>query len=223
MDTSLFQELKKKLPVCPNVLKKRNYFNSAVLIPLIWDNDEICLLFELRAMGINQEGEICFPGGRFEKGKDKSFLDTAVRETVEELGINKKDIEIIGQMDTLITPYGVTVDSYVAVINCDFENIINYDKREVAAIFKVPLSFFINNKPKEYKVNVNITPYAEDENGKLIQLLPVNEIGLPSKYNNTWHSQKHPVIVYKYSDYVIWGLTANLIDELVYTICNSEL
>ncbi len=223
MDNSLLDIIKSNLPKYPNILKKRYYFNSAVLIPLIIINEEYHLLFELRAMGIHQEGEICFPGGKFEKGKDNSFVDTATRETIEELGININCIEVIGQLDTLITPYGVTVDSFPALLHCDFNSINNFDKKEVAEIFTVPLSFFINNKPDEYKVNVKITPFAEDESGKRIELLPVNEIGLPKRYNNTWHSQKHPVIVYKYKNYVIWGITANLIEELVYTISNSEL
>ncbi len=222
MYDSLTEVIKKQLPKNPNILKKRYYFNSAVLIPLILVDGEYHLLFELRAMGIHQEGEICFPGGRFEKEKDKGFFDTAIRETVEELGIKVNEIEVLGQLDTLITPYGVTVDSFPAIIYCDINNIINYDRKEVAEVFTVPLSFFMNNKPSVYKVNVKITPFAEDENGKRIELLPVNEIGLPERYNNTWHSQKHPVIVYKYGKYVIWGITANLIEELVYLINSFE-
>lgn len=124
-------------------------------------------------------------------------------------------------MDTLITPYGVTVDSFPAIIHTEFNNITNYDRKEVAEIFTVPLSFFINNKPDIYKVNVKITPYAEDETGNKIELLPVNEIGLPKRYNNTWHSQKHPVVVYKFNQYVIWGITANLIEEMIYLMVNE--
>jgi 8-oxo-dGTP pyrophosphatase MutT (NUDIX family) len=221
MHDDIVKNLKNKLPKCPNILKKRYYYNSAVLIPFIKVKGEYCLLFELRAQGIHQDGEICFPGGRFEKGKDLSFADTAIRETVEELGIPQSVIEIIGQMDTLITPYGVTVDSFPAIIHTEFNNITNYDRKEVAEIFTVPLSFFINNKPDIYKVNVKITPYAEDETGNKIELLPVNEIGLPKRYNNTWHSQKHPVVVYKYNQYVIWGITANLIEEMIYLMVNE--
>ncbi len=214
----IFETIKTRLPKCPNILKKRYYFNSAVLIPLIEENGELCLLFELRAKGIHQEGEICFPGGRHEKNIDKNYLETAVRETVEELGILERDIEIIGQMDTLITPYGVTVDSFVAKLSCKLDDIKNFDKSEVEEVFTVPLSFFINTKPDIYKVSVKITPYAEDDNGVKIPLLPVNEIGLPKKYNDVWHSQRHPVIVYKYKEYVIWGITANLVEELVYLL-----
>lgn len=214
----IIETLKKNLPKCPNILKKRYYFNSAVLIPLIEEHNELYLLFELRAKGIHQEGEICFPGGRYEKNIDKSFLETAVRETKEELGILEQDIEIIGQMDTLITPYGVTVDSFIAKLGCKFNDIKNYDQSEVEEIFIVPLSFFINTKPEIYKVSVKIIPYAEDENGAKIPLLPVNEIGLPKKYNDIWHNQYHPVIVYKYKKYVIWGITANLVEELVYLL-----
>jgi len=223
MTDDKFVDLKKVLPSNPNILQKRKYFNSAVLVPIIKVNDEYNLLFELRAKGINQEGEICFPGGGFEKNKDFSFKDTAIRETVEELGIKKEDIEIIGSMDTLLTPYGVTVDSYVGYIHTDFNEIRNYDKKEVEEIFIVPVSFFVNNPPQLYKVNVEINPIETDKDGNKKLLLPVDELGLPKRYANIWNVYKHDVYVYKWKNYAIWGITANIINELVYLVTSDEL
>lgn len=121
-------------------------------------------------------------------------------------------------MDTLITPYGVTVDSFPAIINLDFSEIINYDKKEVEEIFIIPFSFFVENTPQKYNVNIEITPHITDCNGNKTTLLPVEELGLPPKYSGTWHSKSHPVLVYKYENRVIWGITANLINELVYLL-----
>ncbi|MFH0735249.1 MAG: CoA pyrophosphatase [bacterium] len=216
MNAKQLDNLRINLPKNPNILKKRLYFNSAVIIPIIKDNGQYCFLFELRAKGIHQEGEICFPGGRYESDIDKSFLDCAIRETVEELGISKDVIQVLGGMDTLITPYGVTVDSFPAFLNIDFKDIVNYDKKEVEEIFTIPISFFINNKPATYSVRVEITPFITDENGNNVTLVPVLELGLPPRYSKTWHSKKHPVLAYKTDKYIIWGITANLIHEAVY-------
>ena len=43
---------------------------------------------------------------RFDNEKDHSFKDTVLRETEEELGIDKNKIEILGQFNTLGSSYG---------------------------------------------------------------------------------------------------------------------
>lgn len=78
------------LPKYPGVLGRDRFFNSAVLIPLVKKNKEYYILFQKRAASIRQGGDICFPGGGFEKDLDKNFKQTALRETKEELGIEKK-------------------------------------------------------------------------------------------------------------------------------------
>ena len=88
------KKLISNLPKYPNILGRERFFNSAVLIPLIKIKGEYHLLFQKRAATIRQGGDICFPGGGFEIGVDKSFKDTALRETFEELGIQKKDIKV---------------------------------------------------------------------------------------------------------------------------------
>jgi 8-oxo-dGTP pyrophosphatase MutT (NUDIX family) len=48
-------------------------------------------------------GEISFPGGRYSKGEDVSILDTALRETREEIGLYFKTIDILGSLQTVYT------------------------------------------------------------------------------------------------------------------------
>ena len=131
-------------------------FNSAVLIPLIHINDEYHLLFQKRANNIRQGGEVCFPGGEFDPEKDRDFLETAVRETIEEIGIKKDDIEIIGEMDTLVAPMGVTVDPFVGVLNINDLDKLNIDQTEVDRVFILPVSYFLSNNPSEYYVNLEV-------------------------------------------------------------------
>ncbi|MCL5029409.1 MAG: CoA pyrophosphatase [Bacteroidetes bacterium] len=207
--------LKSKLPIQPGILRKEEYFNSAVLIPLIMINGEYNFLFEKRAANIRQGGEICFPGGEFDTEIDSSYKDTAIRETFEELGIDKKNISIIGILDTLIGPMGVTVDSFLGVLNIQDISSLKFDANEVEKIFLLPVSFFMKNEPEKYHVRMEINPTDIDKNGEKINTLPVKELQLPDRYSKTWRGRKHQVLVYKTEEGIIWGITAALINEIV--------
>lgn len=64
----------------------------------------------------HHKGEISFPGGARDD-EDQDLAATAIRETVEELGVDPSDIRIIGRLDelpTFVTGYNVT--PYVAVV-----------------------------------------------------------------------------------------------------------
>ena len=73
----------------------------AVLLPLVEQEGKLCLLYETRAETLvgHQPGEVCFPGGRREKGEKP--VDTAIRETWEELGIPPEAIEVIAPLDVV--------------------------------------------------------------------------------------------------------------------------
>ncbi len=206
--------LKNNLPSIPGILQKEEYLNSAVLIPLILKDGEYYFLFEKRAANIRQGGEVCFPGGEFDNEKDSSYEDTAIRETEEEIGIKKKQIIVIGVLDTLIGPMGVTVDSVIGTIDIDNVQELNFDKNEVEKIFILPVSFFLNNEPEKYFVRLEVHPTEINGNGEKVDTLPVKELMLPKRYSKPWRSRKHSVIVYKTSEGVIWGITAALIYEV---------
>ncbi len=208
-------KLKSNLPKTPGILRKEKYFNSAVLIPLIFLNGEYSLLFEKRAVDIRQGGEICFPGGEYDSLLDKSYIDTAIRETVEETGIEKAAIELLGQLDTFIGPMGVTVDPFIAIINIKDINDLPFDKNEVEKLFTVPISFFVNNPPEIYYVKLKFHPEEIDKNGNTIITFPADELKLPSKYSKPWHGKKHEIFVYKTNGEIIWGITAELIREFI--------
>ncbi len=207
--------LKRSLPKYPNILGKELYFNAAVLIPLIEMKGELCFLFEKRAPHIRQGGEIGFPGGEYDPKSDRNCLEAAIRETEEELGIKRENIEIIGRLDTLISPRGITVDSFVGVLNNVDLKKLNIDKNEVENVFLMPVSWFENNPPLIFKLKTEIKPYYYDKNGKKVILLPVSELGLPKRYENPWEGMEHRVLVYKTEREVIWGITAELVYEIV--------
>ncbi len=98
----------------------------------------INIIFEVRALTLkNQPGDVCLPGGKMEKGERP--LEAALRETVEELNIDKEKIKVIGQMDYFISPYNFVMYPFVAIVE-DID--IAPDKEEVDHVFEVPIEFF---------------------------------------------------------------------------------
>ncbi|HCS11709.1 MAG TPA: CoA pyrophosphatase, partial [Clostridiales bacterium] len=69
----------------------------AVLVPMIEIDGELNFIYEVRSNSITQPGEISFPGGRIEEGE--SPKEAAIRETSEELLLNKANIEIIAELN----------------------------------------------------------------------------------------------------------------------------
>jgi len=209
-----FNLIKKKLPKHTELIDKEEYFNSSVLIPFVKVKDEYNLLFEKRAANIRQGGEVSFPGGEFDKGADKNLQETAVRETIEELRIEKENIKVIGQLGILMVP-GVVVNAFIGEVKIDNTSEINFDKTEVEKVFTVPVSFFKQNPPEVYHINLEAHPYYIDEEGKKIDLLPVEQLNLPPRYSKPWGRFKRKVYVYKYEGEVIWGITAALVKKAV--------
>jgi 8-oxo-dGTP pyrophosphatase MutT (NUDIX family) len=196
------------------IIGKDLYLNSAVLIPIIvLDNTEF-VLFQKRSSTVRQPGEVSFPGGHFDSRFDKDFLSTAIRETCEELGVQKDMISILGSIGTLVAPMGVIVEAYVGILNINSVHELKIDHKEVENIFLIPLEYFITNRPDEFFTRLELHPSLIKENGEKVELLPVKELGLPEKYSMPWTFGKHRVLVYRTTEEIIWGITAELIFEL---------
>ncbi len=198
----------------PEILGKDKYFNSAVLVPLVEIDEKFHFLFEKRADHIRQGGEISFPGGEFDIKKDQGLRHTAIRETTEELGLAAENIKIIGKIGTLVAPMGVTVDAFVGLISIKSLDELAIDKNEVEKVFLIPMDHFLKQKPEEYTVKLEVHPSYTDENGKKVELLPVQKLGLPARYSKPWKNGFHRVLVYNSSEDVIWGITAEIVFEL---------
>lgn len=173
---------------------------SAVLILLLEENGEIFMILEKRALNLRQQpGDICFPGGKCELNETPK--ETALRETIEELNISKEDINFIGEMDYLITPYNSIMYPFVAKIK-HFNYSVNKD--EVDHAFKIPLSFFFNNNPRYYELKVG--PHL-DEN------FPYELINGGRNYK--FSSGKIDEYFYIYENHIIWGFTALIIKNFI--------
>ncbi len=207
-------DIRNNLPKEIGINGRDEYFNSVVLLLLIPINGEYHIIFEKRAKLIRQGGEVSFPGGKCDDGDD-SKKQTALRETEEELGIPPNKIEILGQMDTVIAPYGVIIDVFVGITHISPDEIkINTD--EVEYFFTLPTSFFQNNIPEEYEVHTHVHPTIVDPETKAeIELFPTVALGLPPRYHKPWGDFKTKVYVYTTENEIIWGITARIVRDFV--------
>lgn len=177
--------------------RKRNvigdYKRNSVMIFIMEEKNELEVLFEVRSKKLrHQPGDICLPGGKIEKGELP--LDTACRESMEELKIKRESFSVIGEMDFLITPYNFIIYPYIATIKSQE---IDPNSEEVDRIIKVPLRYFLETKPMLHEVEIVQTP-RED--------FPYELINRGSEYKFT--NGVFPEYFYLYEGNVIWGFTA---------------
>ena len=130
------------------VVRTENLTEAAVLIPIVERNNGLKLILTKRSNNLKQHpGQVSFPGGKSEK-TDKSLVATALRETREEIGINNKNVEILGQLSKHVTITGFKITPFIGKIRTGFSTKIQTS--EVSEIFEVPLSYLSN--PKNFRV-----------------------------------------------------------------------
>ncbi|MGI8387458.1 NUDIX hydrolase [Robertmurraya sp. P23] len=189
----------------PFVLGSENFSTYSVLLPLVYINNEIHLVFEVRAFSLRrQPGEVCFPGGKNDE-TDKDHMETAMRETYEELGLKEGSISQVVPLDFIVSPYGNIIYPFVGVI--DTINDMQVNHKEVDHIFTVPLTFFKQTKPDIHYVNARLEP----EPG-----FPYDSIVGGKDYN--WQIKRMEECFYYFKDKVIWGLTARVVRHFIQVI-----
>lgn len=188
----------------PKLYNMKGYFVSAVLLPVIEVDGSMHVLFEVRSKNLKrQPGEICFPGGMVEDGELDRPEDTAIRETVEELGIAREKIEILGPLDYFISPIGALIYPYLGRIAGDAKIVPSAD--EVAEVFLVPVSYFLSARPAQSSIDVS-TRFAAD--------FPFHKI--PTYYKAGWRILgTSPVYFYEYGGKLIWGATAGILYSFI--------
>ena len=114
---------------------------AAVLLAFTREPDP-CLIFIKRAEHMNSHGgQVAFPGGKWERG-DTSLLDTALRESWEEVALAVEEVEPVAKLPQRRTRLNVQVTPYVGYINPDLPLLA--DPSELDAIFQVPLSYLLD-------------------------------------------------------------------------------
>ena len=120
---------------------------AAVLIPIVERDAGLTILLTKRSKDLPvHPGQISFPGGRAE-ARDDGPVDTALRETEEEVGIHRRHIDIIGQLELYRTRTGFEITPVVGLLTPPFRT--KADPVEVQEIFEVPLTFFLDRENHE--------------------------------------------------------------------------
>ncbi|HYC66072.1 MAG TPA: CoA pyrophosphatase [Reyranellaceae bacterium] len=120
------------------------YKPAAVLVPLVKRSAGVTVLLTQRTEDMpSHAGQVAFPGGR-RHPEDADAIATALRETEEEVGIERRFVEVIGTVDRYRTGTGYEITPVVGVVEPGF--VTRADPREVAAVFEVPLDHFLDEK-----------------------------------------------------------------------------
>lgn len=194
------------------IIARHKYFSAAVLVAFYKEAGELNLVFEKRARQTRQGGDLGFPGGAREEN-DATFQETAIRETMEELGLARDEIEVLGKLGTLVTPGGTLVEAYVGRLLVESLDALDYDRREVEELVKIPFSFFLDTPPETYILTVETQPYRV-HNGARVPF-PAQELGLPEMYHQPWRGRERMVYLYRYGERVVWGIAGEIVYETV--------
>ena len=132
----------KYVPITPD----ESEIGAAVLVPLYFLGNDLHVIFTKRTMHMSmQQGHVSFPGGRREPG-DKDLLETALRESHEEIGLDPQHVEILGRIDDFSTRDGkIFIAGFVGLIDpraCPYA--WRPAEREVAEMLEVPVSHLLD-------------------------------------------------------------------------------
>lgn len=174
----------------------------AVLCPLAEYPDGLRILLEVRAAGLKQAGEVCFPGGRAEAGETAETC--ALRETFEELAIPPQQVEIIGKSDFICWPGKFLLQPVIGLVSPEGLATMAPSPTEVAEVFSVPLSFLQTTPPEIYINELKATLPPD---------FPYESSGIPRDYR--WSSAVAEVPIWHYEGRVIWGMTARILLDMV--------
>ncbi len=123
---------------------------AAVLFPLYFKDGEPYLLFTRRTDQVeHHKKQISLPGGRKDEG-DQNLLQTALRETEEEIGLKPADVQILGQTDRFLSNTNYLITPFVGVFHYPYPLKIN--RAEIDYLIEVPLFYLLDDKNFEMKV-----------------------------------------------------------------------
>jgi 8-oxo-dGTP pyrophosphatase MutT (NUDIX family) len=179
----------------PNFKNENDYSNTLNLNLLSCEclktqpiSKDYSLLLTVRSKNVeHHKGQISFPGGRFDEDADKSLLETALRETYEEIGIKTKYIEsIFGPMPSVyipVTQFEVhPFTGFITSPNVLHELTLN--ENEIESIFFAKIKDLLN--PKNQKLEIY-----------------------------EYKGVRYSYTVYYINEYRIWGATARMISNFL--------
>ena len=170
------------------IFREGGFVHASVMMILKESEQDYSLLFIKRSASDRDpfSGHMAFPGGRRESA-DKSKLETAIRETYEEVGINiNSSGRILGSLDD-VNPNNprarnYIVTPYLSVLN--EEVVLRPDINEVEKTVWVPMRHLVDDRNLEVRIRerdgIEVKDYA-----------------------------------YQYEQYLIWGMTGRILHQFL--------
>ena len=166
--------MKQKLTQALSRGEKRNIADpnqtpAAVLIPMYYKDGQYYILLIKRTEKVTvHKGQISFPGGAFSQ-EDKTLIDTARRESAEEIGLMPDDIEVLGKLDDEVNQSSnYIISPFVALIPWPYQ--FKVDGEETEEIIEVPISA-LQDKGYQRQEIINgeaVTSYLYHYQGRVI-------------------------------------------------------
>jgi 8-oxo-dGTP pyrophosphatase MutT (NUDIX family) len=166
---------------------------SAVLVPIFRDAlGELRIVLVVRGARGLHGGQLALPGGKRDPG-DRSLLDTALRETEEEIGLPRRKIEILAQLDTIDTrTTGFRVQPFLGRVHAPRQ--WRPAQGEITQVITPPVATLADPKARHER-----------------------ELSFP-----TWPRPRRVECVALVGDQLLWGLTLRLLDPLLPRLIANE-
>lgn len=170
------------------IFREGDFVHASVMMILKESGQGYSLLFIKRPESDRDpfSGHMAFPGGRMESA-DNSKLETAIRETYEEVGINiNSSGRILGSLDD-VNPNNprarnYIVTPYLSVLN--EEVVIKPDVREVERTLWIPMHHLVDDRNLEVRI--------VERDGREVK-----------------------DYAYQYEQYLIWGMTGRILHQFL--------
>jgi 8-oxo-dGTP pyrophosphatase MutT (NUDIX family) len=130
----------------PEITKERPWTEQAtahasVLVPIVMREQPTVILTERTTHLSTHSGQVAFPGGKRDD-TDTDAAHTALREAHEEIGLEHRFVDVIGELPTYTTGSRFIITPVIALVRPEHE--LKLNAYEVADAFEVPLEFLMN-------------------------------------------------------------------------------
>ncbi|QTN29723.1 CoA pyrophosphatase [Rhodoferax sp. AJA081-3] len=116
--------------------------HASVLMPLVMRDSGLTVLLTERTTHLSSHsGQVAFPGGKADP-EDADAIDTALREAEEEIGLERRFVQVLGTLPIYTTGSAFLVTPVVALV--DAAHSVTANPHEVADVFEVPLDFLMD-------------------------------------------------------------------------------
>lgn len=169
LDESLKNLIRSRLSNFKTQVVKENRLRQAAVAFTILNvetSDEAAFVLTRRPKHLNRHGgQYALPGGRLDDGE--SAIEAALRELYEEIGILISEKDVLGVLDDYRTRSGFIITPVVVWAGPNMT--VNPDPREVAKVFRIPLSDLMSPR-------IPILEKSEDE-GRSVLSTPIKTLG----------------------------------------------